>query len=377
MEKTEYKKLGNVVRVVVKVGTSSLTHQTGKLNISQLEKIVRSLADLTNQGYEVVLVSSGAIGAGIGKMGFKKKLKTIPEKQAAAAVGQGILLHMYEKLFGEYGQTVAQVLLTKDDLNERKRYLNARNALLTLLSWGTIPIINENDTLTVDEIRFGDNDTLAALVAGLVDADLLVLLTDIDGLYSANPRVDKSARLIRVIDEITPEVIELAGGAGSTLGTGGMVTKIHAAKISMNFGIPLIIANSSQEGILSDITAGKTVGTLFMPKDHKLQSKKRWIAYGSEIQGEIKVDKGASDAVVKHGKSLLPSGVVAVKGNFELGNVVRIINLEGVEIARGIVNFSSREIDLIKGQQTSRLMELIGHKDYEEIIHRNNLTVKI
>jgi glutamate 5-kinase len=377
MEHSAEKGLGQISRIVVKVGTSNLTHKTGKLNINQLEKMVRSLADLTNQGYEVVLVSSGAIGAGIGKMGFKKQLKTIPEKQAAAAVGQGILLHMYEKLFGEYGQTVAQVLLTRDDLNERRRYLNARNALLTLLGWGTIPIINENDTLAVDEIRFGDNDTLASLVAGLVDADLLILLTDIDGLYSANPRTCQDAKLIAVIEEITPEIVKLAGGAGSDLGTGGMATKIHAAKITMNFGIPMVIANGGQGGILADIIGGKPVGTLFLPKEHRLQSKKRWIAHGSDIQGEIKVDKGASEAIVSHGKSLLPSGVTAVKGKFEVGNVVRIVNPEGTDIARGIVNYGSREIELIKGQQTSKLAEILGHKDYDEVVHRNNLTVKV
>ncbi|MDW7673886.1 MAG: glutamate 5-kinase [Bacillota bacterium] len=377
MKKPIHKALSDVNRIVVKVGTSSLTHRTGKLNIVQLEKLVRSIADLSNQEYQVVLVSSGAIGAGVGKMGLKERPKTIPEKQAAAAVGQGILLHMYEKLFGEYGQTVAQVLLTKDDLNERKRYLNARNALLTLLSWGTIPIINENDTLAVDEIRFGDNDTLAALVAGLVDADLLILLTDIDGLYTANPKTNRDAQLITEINEITPEIVDLAGGAGSSLGTGGMVTKVHAAKISMNFGIPMVIANGGADNILTDIMIGKAVGTLFNPKDHKLHSKKRWIAYGSDIQGEILVDSGAADAIVNRGKSLLAIGVTGVKDSFEMGGVVRIIDPQGIEIARGIVNYSSKNIDLIKGVRSNKIADIIGHNDYEEIIHRDNMTVKV
>ena len=371
------KVLAAAKRLVIKVGTSSLTHSTGKLNILQLERLVRGLADLSNQGYEVVLVSSGAIGAGMGKMGLKQRPKTIPEKQAAAAVGQGILLHMYEKLFGEYGQTVAQVLLTKDDLNERKRYLNARNALLTLLNWGTIPIINENDTLAVDEIKFGDNDNLAALVAGLVDADLVVLLTDIDGLYSANPNINTDARCLHTIDEITDEVIALAGGAGSNLGTGGMVTKVQAAKIAINQGIPLVIASSKQEGVLRDLLAGEEIGTFFIPKEHKLHSKKRWIAYGSEIQGEIVLDEGAAEAIGKRGKSLLPSGIVKVIGDFEIGSVVRILDSLNNEIARGIVNYCSRDIDLVKGQQTSKLKDIIGHKDYDEIIHRDNMAVKL
>lgn len=373
----QHKALTNIKRVVIKVGTSSLTHKTGKLNIMQLEKLVRSIANLMNQEFEVVLVSSGAIGAGIGKMGFKEKPKTIPEKQAAAAVGQGILLHMYEKLFGEYGQIVSQVLLTREDLNERKRYLNARNALLTLLSWGTIPIVNENDTLAVDEIRFGDNDNLAALVAGLVDADLLVLLTDIDGLYWANPRTTKDAQIIPIVEEITSEIMALAGGAGSDLGTGGMVTKIQAGKVAVNMGIPMVIANCGQEGVLTQLLSGQLTGTLFTPKDNRLHSKKQWIAYGSDIHGAIYVDEGASEAITCHGKSLLPIGVLKVEGKFEIGSVVKIIDLNNREIGRGIVNYSSQEIELIKGQRTSKLKEILGHKDYDEIIHRNNLAIKL
>lgn len=372
-----HKALTDLNRVVIKVGTSSLTHQTGKLNLLKLEKLTREMADLHNRGTEVILVSSGAIGAGIGKMGFKEKPKTIPEKQAAASVGQGILLHMYEKLFGEYGQIVSQVLLTREDLAVRKRYLNARNALLTLLRWGAIPIVNENDTLAVEEICFGDNDTLAALVAGLVDADLLIILSDIDGLYSGDPRKDSDAKLIKVINEVTPDIIKLAGGAGSSFGTGGMMTKIHAAKITMNSGIPMIIANSSKDGILPTILNGEIPGTLFTPKETRLHSRKRWIAYGSDISGELFVDKGAAKAIVSQGKSLLPIGVKSVGGDFEMGNVVSIKGLDEQEIARGIVNYSAEEIEKIKGYNTQDLSKILGYKGFDEVIHRDNLAVKV
>ncbi|MGF7186182.1 glutamate 5-kinase [Desulfitispora alkaliphila] len=369
--------LASAKRIVIKVGTSSLTHENGKLNLLKIEKLTREIADIHNRGLEVILVSSGAIGAGMGKMGFVEKPKTIPEKQATAAIGQGILLHMYEKLFNEYGQVVSQVLLTREDLAARKRYLNARNALLTLIRWNTIPIINENDTLAVDEIRFGDNDTLAALVAGLVDADLLIILSDIDGLYSCDPRTNKDAERLRVVSEIDDKIVELAGGSGSDLGTGGMMTKILAAKIAINSGIPMIIANSSERGVLQQIVEGNIPGTLFVSKENKLHSRKRWIAYGSDISGRIVVDAGASKAIVLKGKSLLPIGIIDVQGQFEMGNVVCVIDTAGTELARGIVNYSSQEIKKIKGHNTQELEEILGYKDYDEVIHRDNLTVKV
>lgn len=367
----------SIKRLVVKVGTSTLTHNNGKINFYQMEKVVKTLSDLQNKGCEIVLVSSGAIATGIAKMGFEEKPKNIPEKQAASAVGQGILMQIYEKFFCEYGQTVAQILLTKDDLKERKRYLNARNALLTLIKWNTIPIINENDTLAVDEIKFGDNDYLAALVAGLVDADMLVLLTDLDGLFSANPKEGKDARLLKIIDDITPEIMEMAGGSNSSFGTGGMVTKLQAAQISMNYGIAMIIANGKEPWVLNDIIMGKSVGTLFTPKGSRMAGKKRWIAYNSQIQGEIQVDKGASEALINHGKSLLPAGVIAITGSFEIGSVVSLKDPEGVEIARGIVNYSSEEVALIQGHNSDEVGHILGYKDYDEIIHRDNMTIKV
>ncbi len=372
-ERKEY--LADCRRIVVKVGSSSLTHPTGKLNLSQIERLVRQLADLHHQGKELVLVSSGAIGAGMGKLGLKSRPKTIPEKQALAAVGQGILLHMYEKMFAEYGQTVAQVLLTREDVADRRRFLNARNALMTLLGYGAIPIINENDTVAVEEIKFGENDTLSALVASLVDADLLILLTDIDGLYTANPKEDPSAQLICEVEEITPEVEKLAGGAGSALGTGGMATKLSAGKIATNSGVGMIIADGSRPNVLLEALSGEPVGTFFTPREYRLQCRKRWIAFGTPVQGKIFVDDGAKRAIEHKGKSLLSSGITGVEGSFDLGNVVSITNSLGEEFARGIVNYGSREIEQIKGAHSKDIEKILGHKDYDEVIHRDNLVL--
>lgn len=365
----------NIKRLVIKVGTSTLTHNTGKLNLAQLEYLVRELAELRHRDIEVILVTSGAVGAGIGKLGLKQKPKNIPEKQALAAIGQGILMQMYEKLFSEYGEVVAQILLTREDINQRERYLNARNTLLTLLRLGAVPIINENDTVAFEEIKFGDNDTLAALVAGLVDADLLVILSDIDGLYTADPRKERSAQLIKVVEELTPEIIALAGRPGSVLGSGGMMTKIQAAKIVSTSGIPMIVANGSRKDVLKDIIRGDNPGTLFLPCDHRLNSRKAWIGYASKASGFLLVDEGAEKALVEQGKSLLPSGVSSVEGKFERGCVISIRGAQG-EIGRGIVNYSSAEISKIKGCQTKEISKILGHKDFDEVVHRDNFTLK-
>ncbi|MFZ5641287.1 MAG: glutamate 5-kinase [Bacillota bacterium] len=365
-----------VNRIVVKVGSSTLSHATGKLNLNRMEQLVRELADLRNQGKEVVLVSSGAQAAGIGKLGLARKPRTIPEKQATAAVGQGILMHMYEKLFAEYGVVVAQVLLTREDMSDRKRFLNARNALNALLDYEAIPVINENDTIAVDEIKLGDNDTLSALVACLIDADLLLILSDIDGLYSGNPQENPDAALINEVEEITPEIESLAGGAGSGLGTGGMATKLLAGRIAINSGFPMVIANGRKAGVIRRVVAGEPMGTLFLPRENRLQIKKKWIAFGSSVQGRIIVDGGAGRALLEHGKSLLPSGVVDVEGCFGIGNTVSVVCGSG-EIARGIVNYPSEEIIRIKGKKTSEIKKILGYKDYDEIIHRDNLVVSL
>lgn len=360
--------------IVIKVGTSTLTHDSGRLDLRQMEKLVRDLADLANQGKKLVLVTSGAVGAGMGRLGFNCRPRTLREKQAIAAVGQGILLHMYEKLFAEYGQIVAQVLLSRDDLSDRKRYLNVSHTFSQLLEYNVIPIVNENDTTAVDELKFGDNDSLAALVAGVLDADLLIILSDIDGLYDAHPQINPQAKKIDFVSEITPEIEALAGGAGSDLGTGGMCAKIQAAKICTNSGVPMIIANSSEENVLNRIVMGEPIGTLFSPREDKLKGRKKWIAYGSTFQGKVKIDSGALVALLK-GKSLLPIGITQIIGTFEAGAVVSVIGSDGVELARGIVNYCADELDRIKGKRTGEIENILGHKDYDEAIHRDNLVL--
>ncbi len=375
MEDKRCELLTRAHRVVVKVGTSTLTHATGKLDLFQIERLVRELADLKHQDLEVILVSSGAVGAGMGRMGLKQKPKAMPAKQALAAIGQGLLMHTYEKLFCEYGEVVAQVLLTKEDISNRGRYLNARNTLLTLVKQGAIPIINENDTVAVEEIKFGDNDTLAALVAGLVDADLLILLSDIEGLYTADPRKDAAAQLIRRVDEITPEIEALAGDTGTKLGSGGMTTKIQAAKISYSFGIPMIVTDGSRNNVLREIIGGDYPGTLFVPRDHRINSRKGWIAFASKTNGTLWLDQGAEKAIVEKGKSLLPSGILKVEGSFRRGCVVSLKGQSG-ELARGIVNYSSEDIEKIKGCQSKEILEILGYKDDDAVIHRDNLTLR-
>ena len=361
--------------IVVKVGTSTLTHSTGKLDLRQMEKLVRDLADLANQGKKPVLVSSGAVGAGLGRLGFTKRPRTLREKQAIAAVGQGILLQMYEKLFAEYGRVVAQVLLTRNDFSDRRRYLNVSHTFSQLLEYDVIPIINENDTTAVEELKFGDNDSLAALVAGALDADLLIILSDIDGLYSDNPKLNPQAERIGIVKEITPEIEALAGGAGSTLGTGGMSAKIQAAKICTNSGIPMVIANGSEEGVLHRIVDGHEVGTTFLPQENKLRGKKKWIAYGSAIQGKVVIDRGAAKALLSEGKSLLPIGIIQVSGNYDAGAVVSVFDPDGQELARGITNYSAAELDLIKGKKSGEIEDILGQKDYDEAIHRDNMAL--
>lgn len=362
-------------RIVVKVGTRLLCGSKGQLNLKRMEGLVQELSALWKDGRDVILVSSGAIGAGVGKLGLSRKPRTIPEKQAAAAVGQGILMQHYETLFAPQGIIVAQVLLTGEDITCRERYLNARHTLHSLLCYRTVPIVNENDTVAVEEIRFGDNDTLAALVACLVDADLLVLLTDLDGFYTADPHRDRSAQLIPEIEEITPEIEAVAGGRGSALATGGMETKLQAAKITMQAGIPLVITSGMQQGNLAAILNGEQVGTLFVPREDRMQARKRWIAFGSPLRGKIVIDRGAVRAILKKGKSLLPGGITAVEGEFEAGNVVSLVEPCGQEIARGISNYPSSAISLIMGRKSKEIKSILGYHDYDEVVHRDNLTI--
>ncbi len=363
-------------RIVVKVGTSTLTHPNGQLNLGRMEHIVRELADLHNQNIEVLLVSSGAIGTGANLMGLKKVPRTLPEKQALAAIGQGALLHMYEKFFDEYGKTVAQVLLTREDLDERMRYLNATNTLLAILNMKVIPIINENDTVVVEEIKFGDNDMLSTVIAGIVDADLLIILSDVDGFYDMDPRTCEDAVLQSEIMEITYNMELNSTNRGFAFSSGGMLTKLKGARVCMAAGIPLVIANSSERNVLRRIIAGEKLGTLFVPRQEKMQARKKWIAFGTVLHGKLIIDQGAATALVKRGKSLLASGIGEVEGDFERGTVVAVLTADGREMARGMANYSADEIRRIAGKKSGDIERILGGKDYDEVIHRNNLWVK-
>lgn len=369
-------------RIVVKVGSSLLTEKS-RLNLKRMEGIVDQLASLQRENKEVILVTSGAIAGGMGRLGLRK-LTTIPQKQAAAAIGQNLLMGIYERLFKKKDCLVAQVLLTSEDIQNRERYLNARNTLLTLLNYKAIPIVNENDTVAVEEIRFGDNDTLSALVASKVEADLLIILTDTKGLYTADPRRRRGgrftqprraeARFIEEVSEITPQLEKMASGSGTLRGTGGMVTKLRAAKIARSSGIAMVIADGRIRNVISRLLAGERLGTLFLPKE-RLKSRKRWIAFGLPLSGKIKIDEGAKKAISKRGKSLLPSGIIEVKGEFSTGDGVSILDEENREFARGIVSYSSSEVDKIKGKKTQEIEKILGYKDYDEVIHRDNLVI--
>ena len=362
-------------RLVVKIGSNILADEKEGLNTKRISSIARDIAELHNAGYDVVIVSSGAIAAGMKKLGLKEKPRDIKLKQAAAAIGQSSLMWAYEKSFGDYGKKVAQVLLTRDDFSDRKRYINSKNTLLTLLSYRIVPIINENDTVAIDEIRFGDNDYLASLVASLTEAERLIILSDVDGLYTEDPRYSSKARIIDYVEEITPEIEKKAGGAGSVVGTGGMYSKILAAKRAVSHGITVHIINGRKEGLLTSLMKGKHCGTLFKPGKEKLSSRKGWIAYGSRSKGNLTIDEGAEKALIKGGKSLLPSGIVAVEGNFDTGDAVYCIDMKGNRIAKGLSNYSSTEIEKIKGRKTSEIEKILGYKYSDEAIHRDNLVL--
>lgn len=371
--------LKEVKRIVIKVGTSSITHQTGLLNLERIENLSRQIADLHNRGIEVILVTSGAIGAGMGKLNLKERPRTVPEKQAAAAVGQGVLIHMYQKTMSEYGKTIAQILVTKDDIADRARFLNARNTIFSLLAHGVIPIVNENDAVATDELKYGnkigDNDTLSALMVSLVDAELLVILSDIEGLYDSNPATHPEAQLIAEVHEITQEIIDMAGGSGSALGTGGMATKINAAQIATSTGADMMIANSSLDQVLYRLMEGEMIGTLFLRKDKAVQARQHWIGYSSRVTGEIHVDAGAAKAICQQRKSLLPSGITRVVGTFREGEIVAVKDEQCRHIANGVSNYDSHEIEMIRGLKSEAIVSVLGYKDYDEVIHANNMLI--
>lgn len=363
-------------RIVVKVGTSTITYANGKRNFSQIDRLARELSDLQNQGKEMILVSSGAVAVGADRLGLPAKPSTIPGKQACAAVGQGVLMHTYEKLFADYGQIVAQVLITRTEAIDRHRYTNCRNTFMTLLQQGVIPIVNENDVVALDELKIGDNDNMSALVAGIVDADLVIILSDIDGLYTANPATHPEATLVHTVQEITPEIEASAGGVGSSRGTGGMATKIQAAKAATNSGIQLVIASGTEKNAIPRILQGEEIGTLFVSRENRLQFRKRWLAFGAKIQGSIVVDDGCAKAIRKAGGcSILPAGIYQVVGDFQSGSTISVIDKEGHELARGLVHYTAAELEKIKGCKSSDIEGILGHKNYDEVIHRDDLVI--
>lgn len=363
-------------RIVIKVGTSTITYANGKRNFSQIDRLAREISDLQNQGKEMILVTSGAVAVGVDRMGLPGKPKTIPGNQAAAAVGQGVLMHTYEKFFADYGQIVAQVLITKTEAIDRHRYTNTRNTFMELMRQRVIPIVNENDVVALDELKIGDNDNMSALVAGIVDADLVIILSDVDGLYTANPQTHPDAVIVPEVAEITPEIEASAGGVGSARGTGGMATKIQAAKAATSSGIHLVIASGTEKNAITRVLQGEELGTLFVSRENRLQFRKRWLAFGAKIAGSIVVDDGCAKAIRKAGGcSILPAGVFAVQGEFLPGSTVSVIDKDAHELARGLVHYSSAELEQIKGCNSGEIANILGHKNFDEVIHRDDLVI--
>jgi glutamate 5-kinase len=366
--------LGKARRVVLKLGSSVLTAEDG-LNLPLIQRLVGEIAGLSEDDRQFVMVSSGAVAAGLRKLGFSERPAGMPQVQAVAAAGQSSLIQTYEEAFAAHELKVAQILLTSDDLSIRERFVNAKNTLFTLLLWGVVPIINENDTVATDELRFGDNDHLAALIANLVEADLLILLTNTEGLYARDPREDPEAPLLSFLETTDPRLATAAGVRPSALGTGGMGSKLEAVKKAAAAGVPCLIANGLRPGVLGQVFSGQEVGTFFLPQAHKLSSRQYWLAYNVAPKGAILVDTGAREALVHMGKSLLPAGILEVFGGFPKGSAVSLMDPEGKNFAMGLSNYSSRDINRIKGKQTQEIAQSLGHEDLDEVIHRDNLVI--
>jgi len=374
-ENEKARHLASARRIVVKVGSNVLTSPEG-LNIEVIEALSNQIHRLFRKGIEVILVSSGAMASGQKKIGLSRRPDEIPQRQAIAAVGQAGLMLAYENAFERYGRNVAQVLLTSDDLSgSRRRYLNARNTLYTLLAWQVLPIVNENDTVVVEEIKFGDNDNLSALITLMMNADILINLTDIDGLHTDDPRGAADARLIREVRRIDKSIEKIAGDIPGALGTGGMRSKIQAARKVTTAGIPMLIANGKTEGILEKLFTGEAEGTFFVPAKDKLSNRKCWIGFTVKPKGVIKIDEGAAVAIQKKGKSLLAGGIVNISGDFGVGAPVEVKDAKGRRLAVGLVNYSAGDLKKIKGLNTAQIKNRLGHKPYDEVIHRDNLTV--
>ncbi len=361
-------------RIVIKVGSNVLTEDNG-LNLRAMHAISHQISQLSNRGLEIILVSSGAMASGMKKVGLSRRPEAIPERQAIAAVGQATLIREYEKAFEKDNKKVAQILLTSDGLANRKRHLNARNTINTLLDWQIIPIVNENDTVMVQEIQFGDNDNLAAMITLLMNADILINLTDIDGLYDKDPRCNRDAALISQVSNFSREIEKFASGIPGALGTGGMLSKIKAARKLTTAGVPMVIARGEKPGILLALFAGEAHGTFFVPKEEKLASRKCWIGFNLKPQGALQIDAGAQEAVLRKGKSLLPSGIVAVEGEFGIGAPVEFKRGNRDVLGIGLVNYNSADIRKIMGLRSNRIKSVLGYKPYDEVIHRDNLAL--
>jgi glutamate 5-kinase len=368
----------DITTLVVKIGTTLLSGAR-PFDGQILEGIVQDVARLKiERRLNVLIVSSGAIGCGMNALGLTERPKLLPRKQAAAAVGQAMLMHYYETLFRTCGQGLqtAQVLLSAADLDNRQSYLNVRNTIRSLFDLGgVIPIVNENDSTATEEITFGDNDTLAAKIAAKIDADLLIILSDVDGLYDRDPSRDASAKLIEHVDKITGEIEKLAGDTVVETSIGGMRTKLAAARIACAAGLPTVIANGRRPHVISDILDGKARATVFGAAQAALSHRKRWIAFGRSARGTLCVDDGARAALLDAGKSLLPAGITEVDGRFGVGAAVRIVDTQGREIARGLVNYASEDIDRIKRHKSHEIEAILGRHDFDEVVHRNNLVI--
>lgn len=373
MEEREFRQriLLGVRRMVLKVGSSLLVAPGKGIDREYLRGLASVLTRVRDRGVELLLVSSGAIAAGMERLGLRKRPSSIGELQATAAVGQGLLMHLYNEALSPLGIKVAQVLLTHEDFRSRKRYLNAKNTLLTLLRLGVLPVINENDSVAVEEIKLGDNDTLAALTAAMVDAQLLVIFTDVEGFFVGPP---SDRRLLTFVEKVDSSLDAWARESSSSVGTGGMITKLRAASLASRAGIPTIMAYGRRPEALEEILQGEVIGTFFLPRP-ALRGRRRWIGLNIRPRGVLVVDEGAKDALVRMGKSLLPSGIVEVKGEFDRGDTVLCVGPDGFEFAQGLVNYSSSEIRQIKGRKTREIEGILGYKYADEVIHRDNLVL--
>ena len=369
------RQLSQARKIVVKLGSAVLTDRHGDLDSRFFFRLAGQISRARERGCHIALVTSGAVAAGMKRINAGQQPGSIPQKQAAAAVGQSYLMWLYERAFGRWGMMVAQVLLTHEDFKERKRYLNSWHTLTTLLTLGVVPVINENDTVAVEEIMLGDNDNLSAMLASLLEADLLIMLSDVEGLYQQDPRRVANARLIPIVEEVGADIERQASGPPGHKGVGGMLTKIQAAGVATKAGIATVIANGRTRDVITRILAGEEIGTLFLPQKGRLTKRKHWIAFVLRPKGALEIDRGAQEAILKRGKSLLASGIIGVSGRFDRGDAVDILSSRDVTFARGLSNYSASELERIKGLKSSAIEDKLGYKHLDEVIHRDNLVI--